>query len=171
MQSLFSNLRLSSIALSLFVTTLDFAAISSAASGENSSRSVAGVWKTIDDVSGQEKALVKIIEKDGALNGVITKLFHPERPNPICVECSGEKKDKPVEGMEIVWDMQKAGDNEWSGGRILDPKTGKVYKCRIRLADGGRKLEVRGFIGLSLFGRTQTWHREAPEVTPNTLTQ
>jgi len=120
--------------------------------------SAAGTWKTIDDKSGQAKALVQISESgSGELTGKIVKLFI--HPDAVCDKCDGEKKDKPIVGMTILWGLKKDGDM-WVDGKILDPKEGKVYSSKAKLADGGSKLEVRGFIGVSLLGRTQTWVRQ-----------
>ena len=80
-------------------------------------------------------------------------------PNPICKECEGERHNQPVTGMQIVWGLKQDGD-EWNGGHILDPNNGKVYRCKMSVTEGGQKLEVRGFIGFSLLGRTQTWERQ-----------
>ena len=77
------------------------------------------------------------------------------------VSCKGDKKDKPIEGMVIVWDLEQKSGTEWDGGKILDPKNGKEYKCLIELKDANT-LKVRGFIGVSLFGRTQYWYRVEP---------
>lgn len=121
-----------------------------------------GTWKTIDDSSGEPKALVRIAQDGGgALIGTIEKLFRKpgEDPDPKCDKCEGAKKDQPITGMQILSGLKPDGD-EWTGGEILDPNNGKVYKAKARLADGGKKLEVRGFIGVSLLGRTQTWQRE-----------
>jgi uncharacterized protein (DUF2147 family) len=68
-------------------------------------------------------------------------------------------KDRPVIGLRILWDLRKDGE-QWSGGKVLDPNNGKVYKCFIVMEDGGKKLRVRGFIGFSLLGRTQYWLRD-----------
>ena len=121
-----------------------------------------GTWKTIDDSSGEPKALVRITQDGGgSLTGTIEKLFRKpgEDPNPKCDKCEGAKKDQPITGMQILSGLKPDGD-EWTGGEILDPNNGKVYKAKARLADGGKRLEVRGFIGVSLLGRTQTWQRE-----------
>ncbi|MEA3004911.1 MAG: hypothetical protein QOI94_180, partial [Acidobacteriaceae bacterium] len=83
----------------------------------------------------------------------------PKDPNPRCTPCTGEQKGRPVVGLRIFWDLQKDGD-AWSGGTILDPESGKMYKCLLSREDGGEKLKVRGFIGLSLLGRTQYWLRD-----------
>lgn len=115
-----------------------------------------GFWKTIDDVTSQPKAIVEIKEVNQKYFGTIVKTFPKEGDNPLCVECSGDKKNKPIIGLEIIWDLQKNGE-EYSGGFILDPKNGKTYKAKMSLIDQGEKLKVRGFIGFSLLGRTQTW--------------
>jgi uncharacterized protein (DUF2147 family) len=126
-----------------------------------SAKSPIGRWKTIDDITGKAKSVVLIWEEGGKLFGRVQKLVDPDPkdPNPTCDGCAGAQKGKPVLGMRILWDLQKDG-NGWSGGRILDPATGKTYKCLLSVEDGGSKLKVRGFIGVSLLGRTQYWLRE-----------
>ena len=119
-----------------------------------------GFWTTIDDETGKPKAVVKIAARGKQLHGVIVKLLQREDQNAKCDECSGSKKDKPVLGMEIIWGLEKDGD-EWSGGRILDPGNGKEYSCYISLEDGGKQLKVRGYLGIALLGRTQYWKRAA----------
>jgi uncharacterized protein (DUF2147 family) len=126
-----------------------------------SAKSPVGRWKTIDDITGKAKSVVLIWEEGGKLFGRVQKLVDPDPkdPNPTCDGCAGAQKGKPVLGMRILWDLQKDG-NGWSGGTILDPATGKTYKCLLSVEDGGSKLKVRGFIGVSLLGRTQYWLRE-----------
>ncbi|MFT4045703.1 MAG: DUF2147 domain-containing protein [Solimonas sp.] len=119
-----------------------------------------GVWKTIDDETGQAKSLVEITESNGELHGRIIRIFHPSMPNPTCEKCEGAKKDQPITGLEILWGLKENG-GEWSGGQVLDPQKGKVYNAKVSLADNGSKLNLRGFIGFSLIGRTQIWLREA----------
>ncbi len=123
---------------------------------------VVGTWKTIDDESGGAKSLVEITEADGKITGKIVKLFRKadEDQNPRCDKCEGAKKDQPLIGLEILWDLKKESDVKWSGGEIMDPKKGKTYSCKMELIDDGKKLKVRGFLGFSLLGRTQTWERE-----------
>ena len=120
-----------------------------------------GLWRTIDDKSGKEKSLVRVSESNGQLQITIEKLFREpgEEPNPLCDKCSGEKKNKPVIGMQIGNGLKKDGE-VWSGGEILDPQNGKTYKCKVWLEEKGKKLHVRGFIGVSVLGRTQVWVRE-----------
>ncbi|HLS31549.1 MAG TPA: DUF2147 domain-containing protein [Flavobacteriaceae bacterium] len=119
-----------------------------------------GVWKTIDDETKEEKSYVKIYEtEDETLEGQIVKILTPGREDAKCTKCSGDKKDKPIDGMIILWGLEKSDSDTWKGGTILDPNNGKEYKAKITLKDENT-LEVRGYIGISLFGRTQTWYRE-----------
>ena len=121
----------------------------------------AGRWKTVDDKSGKPKSVIVLWLANGKLYGRIEKILDPAPDNPDhkCIHCSGDLKDKELLGMEILWDMKPDGD-EWSGGFIFDPDNGNTYRCIMVLQDGGKKLKVRGFIGVSLIGRTQHWFRE-----------
>lgn len=119
----------------------------------------AGTWHTISDVTHKPKGVVEILEVDGKFVGKVVRSLEPGQDvSPICDLCPGDKKDKPVWGMEILWGLKPDGD-AWSGGQILDPDTGKIYKAKMHLEDGGKKLVVRGYIGISLLGRSQTWVR------------
>ncbi len=119
----------------------------------------AGTWHTISDVTHQPKGIVEIREVDGQFVGkVVRSLEAGHDVSPICDRCPGEKKGMPTWGMEILWGLRADGD-AWSGGQILDPDTGKIYKAKMHLEDGGKKLVVRGYIGISLLGRSQTWIR------------
>lgn len=120
-------------------------------------QSVTGKWKTIDDETGEAKSIVEIFEKDGKIYGKVIEILNPAKKNAKCNNCKGSDKDKPVLGLTIIKGLSKDG-SEWSGGQILDPNNGKTYKCTITL-DGKDKLNVRGYVGISLLGRTQTWHR------------
>jgi uncharacterized protein (DUF2147 family) len=119
-----------------------------------------GLWTTIDDATGKPKSLVRIWERNGKIFGTIQKLINPKDgdPNPMCDKCPGQLKDKPVVGMTIMRGLAKDGD-EWSGGTILDPESGNTYKVYVEVIEGGRKLKVRGYIGIALLGRTQYWIR------------
>ncbi|OON64421.1 hypothetical protein B0920_14165 [Massilia sp. KIM] len=132
---------------------------SSAAWAQNASP--VGTWKTIDDETGKPKALVRITEEQGVLTGRIEKLFRGpnEDQNPKCVKCEGARKDQPIIGLTILSGLKKEGD-EYTGGEILDPAKGKTYKSKATLKDNGNMLEVRGYIGAPMFGRSQTWVRE-----------
>jgi len=123
-----------------------------------SSQTIFGKWKTIDDETGNEKSIVEIYKgSDGKAYAKILQLLEKGKENSICDNCEGAKKDQPIKGMEIIDGLSK-DDDEWSDGKILDPKTGKIYKCLIELEETN-KLKVRGYIGFSLIGRTQYWHR------------
>jgi uncharacterized protein (DUF2147 family) len=123
--------------------------------------SPAGLWKTIDDDGKTEKSLVRITDAGGVFSAKIEKITDPAKADSKCDQCTDERKDKPVVGMTIMRNVKAAADdkNQWDGGDILDPNNGKVYKVRLKLADGGRKLDVRGYVGAPLLGRTQTWIR------------
>lgn len=120
-----------------------------------------GLWKNIDDVSGKPKALIRISDNGGVLQGKIEKLFRPadQDQNPKCDKCADARKDQPIVGMVFMSGLKKDGD-EYTGGEILDPDNGKIYKSKMELADGGKKLKVRGYIGVPMLGRSQTWVRQ-----------
>jgi uncharacterized protein (DUF2147 family) len=120
-----------------------------------------GLWKTIDDKTQTERALVRITEAGGVLSGRVEKVLAADAvPDAKCVKCEGDRKDQPMLGLEVLRAVKKSdSDNLWDGGTILDANEGKVYKVRLQTADGGKKLEVRGYIGMPMLGRTQTWIR------------
>jgi uncharacterized protein (DUF2147 family) len=123
-------------------------------------QSAIGIWKTIDDETGNPKSIVEITEKDGVLYGEIIELFREEGedPDPICDECEDDRKDQKVVGMQIIRDMQKDGD-EWEDGTICDPKDGKIYSCKLWVDEEDPNiLNVRGYI--AFFYRTQIWVRQ-----------
>lgn len=120
-------------------------------------QSVKGKWKTFDDSTGDAKSIVEIVERDGKMYGKVVEILNPSAKGIKCKNCSGNDKDKPVLGLEIIKGLSKDGDS-YSNGKILDPSNGKLYKCTISL-DGNDKLKVRGYVGISAFGRTQTWVR------------
>ncbi|WP_245673478.1 DUF2147 domain-containing protein [Endozoicomonas ascidiicola] len=117
-----------------------------------------GTWKTIDDETGDATSYVTIFEDNGTLSGKITKLLDPESKDDICNLCEGDLKDQKIEGMTILWGMEKQG-SKYDDGEIVDPASGKVYSANMKVTDGGEKLEVRGYIGFALLGRSQTWLR------------
>jgi uncharacterized protein (DUF2147 family) len=119
-----------------------------------------GTWKTIDDESHRPRALVRIEEHDGRLSGRVVQLFRTpgEDPNPLCVDCSGERHNQPVLGMTILWNFHRDGET-WKGGEILDPEEGSVYSANLHLRDDGTRLIVRGYIAVPLLGRSQIWER------------
>jgi uncharacterized protein (DUF2147 family) len=120
-----------------------------------------GTWQTIDDATNKPKAIIQIIDEgNGQLSGKVVRgigeFDHPERR---CSACTDERKDQLVKGMTIITGMKQNGDT-WDSGQILDPENGKLYKCKMKLEDGGQKLVARGYIGVSLLGRSQTWLRQ-----------
>ncbi len=117
-----------------------------------------GLWKTIDDDTKQEKSLVRISDAGGTLSGKIEKLLDPAKQDSKCDKCTDARKDQPVLGMNIIEGVKKnESEGHWEGGTILDPNNGKTYKLRLTPKDGGKTLEVRGYIGF--FYRNQTWQR------------
>jgi len=121
----------------------------------------AGLWKTVDDSTKKEKSLVRIVESGGVYTGKVEKVIDPDSPkDAVCKDCTDDRKDKPVVGMTIIRNMKASGDKDvFEGGDILDPNNGKVYSAKLTLVDGGKKLDVRGYIGMPMLGRTQTWQR------------
>lgn len=119
-----------------------------------------GLWKTIDDSTGKPRSLIRISDKNGELIATVEKGLLPgETGDKVCYKCTDERKDKPLIGMVIMKGMKVKGD-VYEGGRILDPDNGQVYKCKIKLDNTDKQLEVRGFIGISLLGRSQIWIKE-----------
>jgi uncharacterized protein (DUF2147 family) len=117
-----------------------------------------GRWRTFDDHTGRERGLVEIHDEAGVLTGTIVGTVDPQDASRRCELCSGDRHEKPILGLTIITGMRQDG-NAWRGGEILDPETGSVYRCTMRLTDGGQKLVLRGYVGVSLFGRSQTWLR------------
>lgn len=120
-----------------------------------------GLWKTIDDETKKERSHVRIVEANGVLNGRIERLSDPSKADAKCDQCTDERKGQPIVGMTILRNVKKDEERAdlWAGGDILDPNNGKVYKVRLKPVDGGQRLEVRGFVGMPMLGRTQTWVR------------
>ena len=117
-----------------------------------------GVWTTIDDSTGKPRGVVRIYQQNGKLFGRLEQSFNAGAESRRCTKCTDERKDNPVIGLVIIRNMS-LDDDEYTGGDILDPDNGSVYRCKFKLEDGGKKLRVRGFIGISFFGRTQVWAR------------
>jgi uncharacterized protein (DUF2147 family) len=120
-----------------------------------------GLWKNLDDASGKPRALIRVTEANGKLQGRIEKVFPAagEDPNPKCTKCEGALKNAPVLGLVILSGLTKDGD-DYVGGQILDPDNGKVYRSQLRLTQDGQQLSVRGYIGVPMLGRSQTWLRQ-----------
>lgn len=127
--------------------------------GAQAQMSPVGVWKTIDDKTKAEKAQVRVTEAGGVVSGKIEKLLAPgANQEAKCDKCSDDRKDKAIVGLEIIRGVKK-DDDVWTGGTILDSAEGKVYKVKMTPIEGGKKMEVRGYMGAPMFGRTQVWTR------------
>ena len=125
----------------------------------SASDAVVGRWKTIDSDTGKPKSIVEITQApNGTLSGHIVELLNPSKPNPLCDKCKDDRKNKPITGMEIIRGMKADGGGEYSGGTILKPDEGKVYKSKMELIEGGKKLEVSGCI--AFICKSQTWLRQ-----------
>lgn len=144
------------ISVSLFALALS-AIVSVQADQPAAAATVTGQWKTIDDETGQPKSVVEIYEENGKLYGKVVEIFDPAKKAALCNECKGADKDLPVLGLVIIKGLSKDG-NDYSDGDILDPKNGKLYSCTLSL-ENPDQLDVRGYLGFSLLGRSQTWHR------------
>lgn len=125
-----------------------------------------GTWKTIDDETGKPRSIIEITDHDGELQAVVKQVLNatPEEiardgNPPKCTQCDGARKDQPIIGMTIMWGVRKDGQ-VWDGGHILDPAKGSTYKVKLALLDHGQKLDVHGYIGFALLGRSQIWLRE-----------
>lgn len=118
-----------------------------------------GLWKTIDDKTGKPRSLIRINETNGEYSATIEKgLLATDTGEAICDKCSDERKNQKLLGMTIVKGLKKNGP-QYDGGEILDPDNGKTYRCKMKLDESGNGLEVRGFVGISLLGRSQIWNR------------
>jgi uncharacterized protein (DUF2147 family) len=120
-----------------------------------------GLWTSIDDNTGKPTALIRITEIEGEFQGKIENIFPEpgESANPICEKCEGDLKNQPVVGMLILKGMRRDG-TDYTGGRVLDPDNGKIYRGTMKLIDGGNKLILRGYVGIPLLGRSQVWLRD-----------
>jgi len=138
---------------------LVLALLTLAASAAFAQSTPVGLWRNVDDKTGEAKAEIRIVDNGGTLNGKIEKrLVKDAKADAVCEECKDERKGKPILGLEIIRGAKKAeGKDAWEGGKILDPENGREYGLRLTPIEGGQKLEVRGSFGP--FWRTQTWVR------------
>lgn len=116
-----------------------------------------GHWITVDEKTGERRAVIHFVLQDGTLVGSIAETYPLPGDTGICSKCPGDFKDKPIKGLQIAWGLKEKGDGEWGGGQILDAKTGKIYN--VKMSVKGNKLYVRGYYGISMLGRTQVWER------------
>lgn len=121
-------------------------------------QSVEGLWTSIDDKTNKPRSIIQLSESDGTLTGKIVKVFKQPGDTGICAKCPGDLKDKPIKGLSFLWGLKQKNDSLWTDGKILDPKSGKIYKAKITAK--GDKLFVRGYIGMAMLGRTQVWLRQ-----------
>ena len=119
-----------------------------------------GLWEQVDEKSGQAESWFRITERNGVYEGAIVKIFLKpgEDPNWVCDKCEGAERGAPVLGLTLIKGMRRKGD-AFEDGTIMDPRDGSVYRALMKLSADGRKLEVRGYLGISLFGRSQVWNR------------
>ena len=121
-----------------------------------------GLWKTIDDNTKKERSLIRVSEAGGVFTGKIEKRLDADaKPTDICDQCTDDRKNQPILGLTLIRNVKQSADDKglWDGGDFTDPDNGKVYKVRLKPIDDGKKLEVRGYIGMPMLGRTQTWIR------------
>lgn len=141
------------------IAVLSFLFISLTSSVFAAATTPAGLWRTTDDNTGKPRSLVRIHENNGEYSAVIEKgLLASDTPDAVCDKCKDERKGQRIVGMTIVKGI-KYEDGHYEGGEILDPENGKTYRCLMKLDSTGNTLEVRGYIGISLIGRSQTWTR------------
>jgi uncharacterized protein (DUF2147 family) len=121
-----------------------------------------GLWQPLDS-SGKPQGLIRIYQQQGIYFGRIEPSSPSDDHGARCVRCTDERKDQPIIGMVLIRNMRRQGDG-YAGGDIVDPDTGRLYGCKFQLIDGGHNMIMRGFFGLSLIGRSQTWRRvETPQ--------
>lgn len=159
-----SMIRLASLAASLALVTLPAPPAAADAAAADAGSPI-GLWKTFDDKTGAARAIVRIYERDGRLFGKIESSFTPGAEHRVCAVCTDERKNQPILGLVIIRNMRHTYD-EYSGGDILDPETGSVYRCKMHV-EAGTRLVLRGYIGFSLLGRNQTWQRVPPARVPD----
>lgn len=116
-----------------------------------------GKWNSMNDDTGEIDSVIEVYKKDGKAYAKVIEIKDKERQNAVCDLCEGKNKNKPILGLNILTGLEKDGD-EWSGGKILDPRKGKIYKCYIEL-ENPNKLKIRGYVGFALIGRTAYWER------------
>ncbi|WP_445116671.1 DUF2147 domain-containing protein [Acinetobacter sp. WZC-1] len=140
-----------------------FALLFATFSGGVFAEDISGTWKSIDDKTGSSKAIIEIRkESNGTFSGKITKVTPRPgyTPKETCVHCPAPYTNQPILGLDVITGLKSGKDNEYSGGRILDPLTGKIYAMKAKLSANGKRLQLRGYIGVSALGRSQTWIRE-----------
>ncbi len=116
-------------------------------------------WQTVDEKTGEKKAVVLLTESNGQLSGKITKVLNPADAKEKCTKCSGALKNQPIQGLNFLTGFKSNGNNEWTDGKLVDPESGKTYSGKVTLSENGQSLKLRGYVGSPVFGRSQTWSR------------
>ena len=116
-------------------------------------------WQTVDEKTNEKKAIVLLTETNGQLSGKIIKVLNPADAKEKCTKCKGALKNKPIQGLNFLTGFKADGGNEWTDGKLVDPESGKVYSGKIKLSNNGQSLDLRGYVGVPMFGRSQTWTR------------
>ncbi|HCN16569.1 MULTISPECIES: DUF2147 domain-containing protein [Psychrobacter] len=116
-------------------------------------------WQTIDDKTGEKKAIIQLYENNGRVSGKIIKVLDREKAKAVCTKCPGSLKNQPIEGLRILTGLKADGNNRWRDGKLVDPESGKVYSGKLTLSNNGQSLDLRGYVGTPLFGCSQTWQR------------
>ncbi len=150
--------------LGIILSLATFFSLRGVACAQDASATPIGYWKTIDDKTGKARGMVRIFEVKGELRGRIEKLLAPPKddPNPICRKCTGDKKNKPVRGMEFLWGFKREAKG-WSDGYVLDPEDGQIYHGSMEVIDSGRRLKLFGYVRIIFkIGRSQVWERASP---------
>ena len=144
----------------LIILSASLMSIASAMTFAQTTDPAVGVWKTIDDKTNEPSSLIKIEQVNGVLEGTVIKTFQKpnEKPLVYCNLCKDDRKDKPIVGMKIMTELKRDKPGSWSDGKILDPEEGEVYRVKI-VTEDGKKMDVRGYIGVPLLGRTQVWYK------------
>ena len=123
-----------------------------------SAQTIFGKWENRDEETNEIDSVIEVYKENGKAFAKIIEITDKDRQESLCDKCNGKLKNQPILGMKILTGLKKDG-NEWSGGKILDPKNGKEYKCYIELKNNN-KLKIRGYIGFAAFGRTAYWYRK-----------
>jgi uncharacterized protein (DUF2147 family) len=147
--------------LRIILSVAAFVALPGMAWADDAGASPVGHWKTIDDKTRQARSIVRIVEVNGELRGRIEKLLAPPKddPDPICKKCTGDKKNKPVRGLEFLWGFKREAKG-WSDGYVLDPEEGRTYHGSIQVIDAGKRLKLFGYVRVIIkIGRSQVWER------------
>jgi uncharacterized protein (DUF2147 family) len=151
--------------LTIFIAFFMFFGVANAA--PNSSSGVTGYWQTTDTDTHKPDSIVRIWKsKSGKYEGRVVKIFleNGHKVTDLCKNCKGVNHNKSILGLKIIWGFEKSGPNFFSKGKIMDPKDGSIYKSHMTLEKNGNVLDVRGYVGLPLFGRSVTWLRVHPTV-------